>query len=118
VVPFVQLIEFRTATRAPLAQDRERPGTDVQMVEFPSYDAAMENSNRPATGQFAERLASLCNGTPTFRNLDVECGRYVKPDSRSGKLTFDDAFAEQNRSLDAKGKGDKVAGNPKHEVRR
>ena len=32
----------------------------------------MENSNRPETGKFAERLASLCTGPPTFRNLDVE----------------------------------------------
>lgn len=91
---FVQLIEFqtdridefdaavdewliasagwRTATRAMRTRDRDKPGTYLQIVEFPSYDAAMENSNRPETGQFAERLASLCTGPPTFRNLEVE----------------------------------------------
>jgi quinol monooxygenase YgiN len=93
-VPFVQLIEFqtdniaefnatvdewletskgwRTATRAALAQDRDRPGTYLQMVEFPTYEAAMENSNRPETTKFSERLAALCTSQPVFRNLDVE----------------------------------------------
>lgn len=93
-VSFVQLIEFqtdridafeatvdewlkesakwRTATRAMLTKDRDRPGTYLQIVEFPSYDAAMENSNRPETGKFAERLAALCKGPATFRNLDIE----------------------------------------------
>lgn len=93
-MPFLQLIEFqtdridkfdaavdewliasagwRTATRATKTQDRDKPGTYVQIVEFPSHEAAMENSNRPETGKFAERLASLCTGSPTFRNLDVD----------------------------------------------
>jgi quinol monooxygenase YgiN len=93
-MPFVQLVEFqtdnigeftatidewleaskgwRTATRATLTQDRDRPGTYVQMIEFPSYEAAMENSNRPETGKFSERIVALCKGQPTFRNLDVE----------------------------------------------
>lgn len=93
-MPFVQLIEFqtdrigefdamvdewisssapwRTATRSVRTQDRDKPGTYLQMVEFPSYEAAMENSNRPETGKFAERLAALCSGPPVFRNLDVD----------------------------------------------
>jgi hypothetical protein len=44
----------------------------MQIVEFPSYEVAMENSNRPEIGRFAERLASLCTGPPIFRNLEVE----------------------------------------------
>jgi hypothetical protein len=92
-VAFVQVIEFqsdridelnallddwlkvsagwRTHSRALQAQDRDRPGSWVQIVEFPSYEAAMENSNRPETGDFAKKLAALCKGEPTFRNLDV-----------------------------------------------
>jgi len=31
----------------------------------------MANSNLPETGEFAERLAELCDGPPAFRNLDV-----------------------------------------------
>ena len=92
-MPFVQLIEFqtekidefnatvdawlkesaewRTSTRATLNLDRDRPGTYLQVVEFPSYEAAMENSNRPETAKFAERLAALCSAPAVFRNLDV-----------------------------------------------
>jgi hypothetical protein len=90
---FVQIIEFQTSkiaefdaaldewmaksegwrapTRAVHAEDRDRPGTYLQIVEFPSYEKAMENSTRPETTEFAQRLARLCDGPPMFRNLDV-----------------------------------------------
>ena len=92
-MPFVQLIEFQTnrigefdaaldewlkesegqrsATRGLRTKDRDRADTYVQIVEFPSYEAAMENSNRPETAEFAAQLAKLCDAPPTFRNLDV-----------------------------------------------
>ena len=91
---FVQLIEFHSSridevnavmdewtasvdgqadlpTRVLEGADRDRPGTYIQIVEFPSYDVAMRNSNKPETGEFAARLAKLCEGEPIFRNLDV-----------------------------------------------
>jgi hypothetical protein len=90
---FLQLIEFRTrhldefdATVARWAEaigaartarwgvtgtDRDQPDTYLQIVEFPDYAAAMANSEHPATGEFADRLAKLCEGAPGFRNLDV-----------------------------------------------
>lgn len=61
----------RTAYRSTLTADRDRPGTYVRIVEFPSYQEAMANSGLPETGQFAEKLARLCDGPPLFRNLDV-----------------------------------------------
>ena len=61
----------RTAYRSTLTADRDRPGTYVQIVEFPSYQEAMANSGLPETGEFAEKLARLCDGPPVFRNLDV-----------------------------------------------
>jgi quinol monooxygenase YgiN len=61
----------RTAQRAIITQDRDRPNTYVQIVEFPSYEAAMANSELPETSAFADRLAKLCDEPPTFRNLDV-----------------------------------------------
>jgi quinol monooxygenase YgiN len=61
----------RTATRAMVAQDRDNKGTYLNIVEFPSYEAAMENSNLPETAEVAGKLAELCDGPPTFRNLDV-----------------------------------------------
>jgi hypothetical protein len=92
-VSFVQIIEFntsrseeldslfdewlertegkRTATRGVQARDRDRPNTYVQIVEFPSYEEAMANSELPETAEVAARLAELCDGPPTFRNLDV-----------------------------------------------
>lgn len=62
----------RTATKATRTRDRDNDEMYVHIVEFPSYEAAMENSNRPETAKFAEKLAALCNAAPTFRNLDVE----------------------------------------------
>jgi len=61
----------RTAQRATFTQDRERPDTFVQVVEFPSYEDAMANSDLPETAAFASRLAELCEGPIAFRNLDV-----------------------------------------------
>ena len=61
----------RTAQRATFIQDRERPNTYVQIVEFPSYEDAMANSDLPETASFAERLGQLCDGPMSFRNLDV-----------------------------------------------
>jgi hypothetical protein len=61
----------RTAQRGTFTQDRDRPNTYVQIVEFPSYEAAMANSDLPETASFSKRLAELCDGPIGFRNLDV-----------------------------------------------
>ena len=61
----------RTATRGLQARDRDRANAYVQIVEFPSYEEAMANSELPETVEVAARLAELCDGPPTFRNLDV-----------------------------------------------
>jgi quinol monooxygenase YgiN len=89
---FIQIIEFQTsrfdelkalaeqyrmdssdntARRVTLSEDRERPGTYLNIVEFDSYESAMENSKRPETSQFAEQMQKLCDGPPKFYNLDV-----------------------------------------------
>jgi hypothetical protein len=90
---FVQTIEFRTnridefnqlvddwlastegsriPTRGQLTRDRDRDSTYIQIVEFPSYEQAMENSNRADTTAFAEAMGKLCEGEPVFHNLDV-----------------------------------------------
>lgn len=61
----------RKTHRATLTADRDRPDTYLQIVEFPSYEAAMANSDLPETGDFAQRLVKLCEAPPVFRNLDV-----------------------------------------------
>jgi quinol monooxygenase YgiN len=92
-VSFIQIIEFttsradeldalldewlertegkRTATRGVQARDRDQPNRYVQIVEFPSFEEAMANSELPETAEVAARLAELCDGPPTFRNLDA-----------------------------------------------
>jgi quinol monooxygenase YgiN len=95
---FIQIIEFRTSrwdelqalaqefedsrnqaaasgaspTKIHVVGDRDDPGRFLNIVEFESYEAAMENSNRPETGEFAARMQALCDGPPTFHNLDVK----------------------------------------------
>jgi hypothetical protein len=92
-VKFTQIIEFRTGRisdfqhhlgawmtqtagdriphHAVVARDRDADDQYLLMVEFASHDRAMENSGRPATAEFAAFLAGICDGEPTFRNLDV-----------------------------------------------
>ncbi|MGO9582768.1 MAG: hypothetical protein ACLP36_08170 [Acidimicrobiales bacterium] len=61
----------RTAQRGTFTEDRERPNTYVQIVEFASYEEAMANSDLPETTSFAKQLGQLCDGPMSFRNLDV-----------------------------------------------
>jgi hypothetical protein len=61
----------RTTTRGLLCQDRDAEGVYVQVVEFPSYEVAMKNSEMPETGEFSQKMMELCDGPATFRNLDV-----------------------------------------------
>ncbi len=61
----------RKAQRGTFTKDRDRPNTYVQIVEFPSYEDAMANSELPETASFAEKLRTLCDGPLLFRNLDV-----------------------------------------------
>ena len=92
-MPFIQIIEYKTsridelnaalddwlaatkgkraATRGVQTKDRDATNTYVQIVEFPSYEEAMANSNLPETSEIATQMAELCDGPPTFRNLDV-----------------------------------------------
>ena len=54
-----------------ITADRDTPDRYLVIAQFPSYEAAMENSNRPEVSAFAQAMAELCDGPPTFRNLDV-----------------------------------------------
>ena len=44
----------------------------MNIVEFDSYESAMENSQRPETQEFAAQFAQLCNEPPKFYNLHVD----------------------------------------------
>lgn len=61
----------RTATRVMVAADRDDPGGYVEIVEFPSYEEAMRNSELPETHEIARKMRQICEGEPRFHNLDV-----------------------------------------------
>jgi len=54
-----------------IAADRDNPGRYMTVVRFESHEDAMQNSARPEIDEFARALAKLCDGPPSFRNLDV-----------------------------------------------
>jgi quinol monooxygenase YgiN len=62
----------RTTSRATLVADQDRPNTYLQIVEFPSYEAAMHNNGLPETAEFAEKATKLVDAEPVYRNLDVQ----------------------------------------------
>jgi hypothetical protein len=89
---FVQIVEFRSSkpdelkklsdefeerrsagglVHGVVTQDREDSNLYRTIVEFPSYETAMENSNSPEVREFASSMAARCDGPPTFYNLDV-----------------------------------------------
>jgi hypothetical protein len=93
-MPFVQIIEYETdradeidakmrqgmeqATSMPTfthlthTQDKDKPNHYLTIVEFPSYEAAMENSHSPETDAMAKELTALCTSGPVYYNLDVK----------------------------------------------
>jgi hypothetical protein len=91
VAGFVQIIEWKTSqpvefealikdlesktvpagVRSTLTVDRDQPGHYVQIVEFGSYEAAMQVSQQPDIDAAAARMAELSDEPPTYVNLDL-----------------------------------------------
>jgi quinol monooxygenase YgiN len=61
----------RTARRSVLARDHHDPDRYVILVYFDSYESAMQNSQLPATQEFAEKMAATLTAPPVFDDLDV-----------------------------------------------
>ncbi|MEV8535981.1 ester cyclase [Streptomyces sp. NPDC051211] len=61
----------RTVTHSLIGKDREDADHYVDVVEFPSYEEAMKNSQLPETDRMFQEMVSLCDGMPKFTNLDV-----------------------------------------------
>jgi hypothetical protein len=51
--------------------DRDRQGAYLVVVDFDSYELAMENSTRPETDAFARTMGELVDGPVTYGNYDV-----------------------------------------------
>ncbi|MFF5884642.1 ester cyclase [Streptomyces sp. SID9913] len=71
----------RTATHAVVAKDRSDTAHVVEIVEFPSYEEAMRNSQLPETDRIFREMVALCDGTPTFTDLDVVRDAQLHTDS-------------------------------------
>ena len=61
----------RTATHSLIGKDRSDGSHFVEIVEFPSYEEAMKNSKLPETDRIFQEMVALCDGMPTFTDLDV-----------------------------------------------
>ena len=61
----------RTATRTTVGRDRDDATHFIEILQFPSYEEAMRNSNLPETNNAHEAFASLCVEYPKFINLDI-----------------------------------------------
>ena len=95
-MPFIQIIEYETDrpeeidklmaaqaaqalasgdqapfTRMEVTRDRENPRHFLAVIEFSSYQGAMENSTKPETQEFAKKLGALMTTGPTYHNMDV-----------------------------------------------
>jgi steroid delta-isomerase-like uncharacterized protein len=110
----------RTATHATVARDRADSHHVIEIVEFPSYEEAMRNSNLPETNRIFEEMVALCDMPPTFTDLDVVrdsqlnkmvCQRFFEILTNgdldaleqvldSGYHEFDPNNEEQNTSID------------------
>jgi steroid delta-isomerase-like uncharacterized protein len=61
----------RTATHTMVGADRADARHIVEIVEFPSYEAAMRNSGLPETDRIFQEMVALCQEPPTFTDLDL-----------------------------------------------
>ncbi|CAM5506493.1 ester cyclase [Streptomyces abikoensis] len=61
----------RTATHAVVGKDCAQDGHYVEIVEFPSREAAACNSNLPETDRIFAEMVALCDVKPSFTDLDV-----------------------------------------------
>ena len=61
----------RTATHSVLGRDRADSTHVVEIVEFPSHEAAERNSHLPETNRIFREMLDLCEGEPSFTDLDV-----------------------------------------------
>lgn len=105
---FVQIIEWSTSridevmalqdewrarfpdmgpSRVTTCADRKRLGTYLTIVEFESYEQAMENSAHPETHEFSQRMAELCDAPAIFHDLDVMRSEVRLPGGRQAATT-------------------------------
>ncbi|MDF2269092.1 ester cyclase [Streptomyces coacervatus] len=100
----------RTATHAVVGKDHSDASHFIEIVEFPSYEEAMRNSNLPETDKIFREMVALCDEMPTFTDLDVvrdeqlytdTARRFFQTIAVSGELpSIDDLVAENYHDHD------------------
>jgi len=100
----------RTAAHSVIGKDRSDASHFVEIVEFPSYEEAMRNSNLPETDRIFQEMVALCDEMPTFTDLDVvrdealyaaNVRRFFETIAVLGELpALDDLVAENYRDHD------------------
>ncbi|MCG6499346.1 ester cyclase [Kitasatospora sp. A2-31] len=107
----------RTATHTMVGADREDARHVVEIVEFPSYEAAMRNSALPETDRIFREMVALCQEPPTFTNLDLvrdeqflkDAARRLLLEPAGGDMSvIDDLVAPDYRDHDPSVDGDTV----------
>lgn len=61
----------RTVSHTVTGRDRSDASHYVEIVEFDSYEEAMKNSHLPETEKNFQEMVALCDGMPSFTDLDV-----------------------------------------------
>jgi hypothetical protein len=51
---------------------QSRSGSGRHLPGMACNSCRSTTSNRPETSEFAAKMAKLCDGPPTFRNLDIQ----------------------------------------------
>ncbi|WP_243638813.1 methyltransferase [Streptacidiphilus pinicola] len=76
----------RTAHHSTIGKDRDKPSHFMQMVEFPSYEEAMRNSDLPETRHIAEEMRDACVEAPRFVNLEITRDEIVDEDAMASLM--------------------------------
>ncbi|MGW5421297.1 ester cyclase [Streptomyces sp. NPDC003943] len=108
----------RTATHSIVGKDRSDSSHVVEIVEFPSYDVAMRNSQLPETDRIFKEMVALCDEMPTFTDLDVvrdealykaNCRRLFELLGAEGELApLDEVVAESYHDHDPNNEQDTI----------
>ena len=108
----------RTATHAMVGKDHSDASHFIEIVEFPSYEEAMRNSNLPETDKIFREMVALCDEMPTFTDLDVvrdeqlyaaNARRFFELLAAEGELPpLDDVIAENYHDHDPANEQDTI----------
>jgi steroid delta-isomerase-like uncharacterized protein len=111
----------RTATHAIIGKDRSEDDHYVEIIEFPSYEEAMKNSNLPETDRTFQEMVALCDELPTFTDLEVvrddqlnkaAARRFFEEVATRGDLdAIDELFAPDYRDHDIAKEQDTTVGS-------